>query len=61
VSTSKSSPECFGHSELNHAPDSTGHTVWIVPYWFLVVPFMLLSIWLLFGDRYASANSSQRS
>jgi hypothetical protein len=45
----------FGRSELNQASAPTGHTVWIVPYWFLVIPFTLLAIWLLFADRHASS------
>jgi hypothetical protein len=48
----------FGRSELIHAPDPTGHTIWIIPYWFLVIPCTLLSIWLLFADRHASSKHS---
>lgn len=44
--------------QLNHAPDPTGHTVWIIPYRFLVIPFTQLSIWLLFADRRASSRPS---
>ncbi|MDB5346787.1 MAG: hypothetical protein JWP89_5164 [Schlesneria sp.] len=51
----------FGRSELNHAPGPTSHTVWIIPYWFLVIPFTLLSIWLLFANRHASSKPSPRS
>jgi hypothetical protein len=51
----------FGRSELNHASDPTRHTVSIVPYWFFVIPFTLLSIWLLFADRRAASEPTPHS
>ena len=45
----------FGSGELNvDSSDRFQHTIWIIPYWSIVIPLALISVWLLLGKPRAS-------